>query len=146
MRESGIVEPKVLEDIDIAEKNDSEAEADSDEEDPNILCPRKPSHVEFGKSTIKAKDLDVLKMLEYIGQKDDGAIRFTGDEIIHEPNDNEVVVFMSFFRVGLRFPMHEMIVVVLKNWNIPLLANAKCNRQNQHLYMGPLNSTFKRKY
>jgi hypothetical protein len=39
-----------------------------------------------------------------------------------------------------------MIVVVLKNWNIPLLANAKCNRQNQHLYMGPLNSTFKRKY
>jgi hypothetical protein len=33
MRESGIVEPKVLEDIDIAEKSDSEAEADSDEED-----------------------------------------------------------------------------------------------------------------
>jgi hypothetical protein len=39
-----------------AENVDAEAGSD-DEEDDGILSPRKPSHVEFGKSTVKAEDL-----------------------------------------------------------------------------------------
>jgi hypothetical protein len=45
----------------------------------------KPSRIEFGKSIVKATDLDVMKRLGYIGKKDDDLIRFAGDEIIPEP-------------------------------------------------------------
>jgi hypothetical protein len=38
--------------------------------------------------------------------------------VIPDPNDDEVVVFKSFFRVGLRFPLHEMIGEVLKIFEI----------------------------
>jgi hypothetical protein len=66
MSESGIVKPKDAEEADIVEKSDSEVEAENDtdsdnDEDPNILHPSKPSHIELDKSTIKTKDLDVLK-------------------------------------------------------------------------------------
>lgn len=68
----GIVETKDMEETNIAERTNSGAKADNDldsdndEEDPNVLHPRKPSHLEFGKSTMKAKDLDVLKRLGYV--------------------------------------------------------------------------------
>lgn len=64
---------------------------------------------------MKLEDLDVLKSLGYIGQKEDNMIRFAGSETAPEPKDDEVVVFRSFFREGLCFPMYEMIVEVLKN-------------------------------
>jgi hypothetical protein len=35
------------------------------EEDDSILCPTKPSHIEFGKSTVKAEDLVVMKKLGF---------------------------------------------------------------------------------
>jgi hypothetical protein len=41
------------------------------------MSPSKPSHIEFGKSTVSVED--------------------------------EVVVFKSFFRVGLRFPLYDII-------------------------------------
>jgi hypothetical protein len=31
---------------------------------------------------------------------------FTGDEVVLEPKDDEIVVFKSFFRVGLQFPLY----------------------------------------
>jgi hypothetical protein len=34
-----------------------------------------------------------MKRLGYIGKKDDDLIRFAGDEIVPEPEDDEVVVF-----------------------------------------------------
>ena len=36
----------------------------------------KPSHIEFGKSTVKAHDLVVMKKLGYFGENEDGLIRF----------------------------------------------------------------------
>jgi hypothetical protein len=46
------------------------AEASSDdEEDDGILSSSKPSHVEFGKSTMKAEDLVLLKKLGYFEKK-----------------------------------------------------------------------------
>lgn len=59
MRQSGIVEPKDVEATNIAERSNSGVEADNDfdsdndEEDHNVLHPRKPSHIEFSKSTVK---------------------------------------------------------------------------------------------
>jgi hypothetical protein len=120
MRESGIVDPKAGEEVGATERSDFKVEVSSDEEDPSILRPNKPSHLEFGVSTVKAEDLDVLKKLGYIGQKEDDMTRFDGSEIIHEPKDDEVVVFRSFFPVGLHFSMYEMIAKVLKKFEIYL--------------------------
>jgi hypothetical protein len=80
-------------------KNDNESEGDN-----NILSPTKTSHIEFGKSTVTAEDLVVMKKLGYFGENEDGLICFAGVEVIPEQKDDEVVVFKSFFRVGLRFP------------------------------------------
>ena len=93
MRESSIVKVKDGEEASMSEKINSKAKGDYDEEDPNILYPSKPSHIEFEKSNVKAKNLDVMKRLGYIGKKDDNLIRFTGDKIILELKDDEVVVF-----------------------------------------------------
>jgi hypothetical protein len=110
------------------EKDSVNAEAENvvveagsdDEEDDGILSPSKPSHVDFGKSTVKAEDLVLMKKLGYFGKNDDGLIRFVVDEVIPESKDDELVVFKSFFRAGLRFPLYEMIGEVLKKFEICL--------------------------
>jgi hypothetical protein len=61
-----------------------------------------------------------MKKLGYFGENDDELIRFAGEEIIPEPKEDEVVVFKSFFRAGLRFPLYEMIGEVLKKFEIYL--------------------------
>jgi hypothetical protein len=61
-----------------------------------------------------------MKKLGYFGRNDDNLIRFAGEEIIPDPKDDEVVVFKSFFCVGLRFPLYEMISEVLKRFEIYL--------------------------
>jgi hypothetical protein len=126
MKRSGLVvqEEKVsvpTEDIAGAEDEPTTADADSDnEDDDDILSPSKPSHIEFGKSTVKAKDLVLVKKLGYFGKHDDELVRFAGEEVIPEPRNDEVVVFKSFFRAGLRFPLYEMIGEVLKKFEIYL--------------------------
>jgi hypothetical protein len=90
------------------------------EEDDSILCPTKPSHVEFRKSIVKAEDLVVMKKLGYFGENEDGLIRFAGEEVIPESKDDEVVVFKGFFRARLRFPLYDMIGEALKKFEIYL--------------------------
>jgi hypothetical protein len=101
----------------IATKDGSDDEA---EEDYNILRTSKPSHTEFGKSTITADVMVIMKKLGYFGEDESKLVRFAGEEVIPEPKEDEVVVFKSFFRAGLRFPLHEMIGEVLKNFEIYL--------------------------
>jgi hypothetical protein len=102
-----------------AEAENVVAEADSDdEEDDVILSLSKPSHVEFGKSTMKVEDLVLMIMLGYFGKNDDELIRFAGDEVILEPKDDEVIVFKCFFQAGLWFPLYEMIGEVFKKFEI----------------------------
>jgi UDP-N-acetyl-D-mannosaminuronate dehydrogenase len=38
------------------------------EEDNSILSPMKPSHIEFGRSTVTAEDLVVMKKMGYFGE------------------------------------------------------------------------------
>jgi hypothetical protein len=103
------------------EKDDVIAEAGSDdEEDDGILSPSKPSHIEFGKSTIKVEDLILMKKLGYFGKNDDELIGFGWDEVAPELRNDELVVFKSVFRAGLRFPLYEMIAEVLKMFEIYL--------------------------
>jgi hypothetical protein len=121
MRQSGLVVSK-----EVAAEGASNTEAEQivaggeSEEDDNILNPTKPSHIEFGKSTITKDDMVMMRKLGYFGEAESKLVRFAGEEIILEPKEDKVVVFKSFFRAGLRFPLNDMIGEVLKNFEIYL--------------------------
>jgi hypothetical protein len=125
MRRSGLVvqEGATVEGTPNVEAEQTEVEVGSDnesEEDNSILCPTKPSHIEFRKSTVKAEDLVVMKKLGYFGENEDELIRFAGEDMVLEPKEDEVVVFKSFSRAGLWFPFYNMIGEVLKIFEIYL--------------------------
>jgi hypothetical protein len=61
-----------------------------------------------------------MKKLGYFGENDDELVRFAREEIILQPEEDEVVVFKSFFRAGLQYPLYEMISEVLKKFEIYL--------------------------
>jgi hypothetical protein len=125
MRQSGLVvseEPIAegtltaeAEGITVGEGSDNE-----DEEDYTILIPEKPSQLDFGRSTVTADDMVIMKKLGYFGEVESRLVRFAGEEVVLEPKDDEVIVFKSFFRAGLRFPLYDMIGEVLKNFEIYL--------------------------
>jgi hypothetical protein len=102
-----------------AEQTVIEGEDVESEEDYNILIPTKPSHLDFEKSTVSEDDMHMMMKLGYFGEVESKLIRFAGEETTPEPKKDEVVVFKSF-RAGLRFPLNEMIWVVLKNFEIYL--------------------------
>jgi hypothetical protein len=51
---------------------------------------------------------------------DVSVVRARGEDIVPLSKSDEVVVFRSFMKVGLRFPLHEMLVDVLKTFEIYL--------------------------
>jgi hypothetical protein len=125
MRRSGLVasEEAIAKGTFNAEAEQIVAEGGSEnesEEDNSILSPMKPSHIEFGKSTVTTDNMAMMKKLGYFGEAESKLVRFAGEEVVQRPREDEVVVFMSFFRVGLQFPLHEMIGEVLKNFEIYL--------------------------
>jgi hypothetical protein len=61
-----------------------------------------------------------MMKLGYFGEAERKLVRFAGEETTPAPKDDEVVVFKSFFRAGLRLPLNEMIGEVLKNFEIYL--------------------------
>jgi hypothetical protein len=87
----------------------------------NTLIPTKPSHLYFEKSTVSEVDVPMMMKLGYFGEAEKKLIHFAGEETTPKPKDDEVVVFKSFFRAGLWFPLHEMIGEVLNNYEIYLL-------------------------
>jgi hypothetical protein len=103
-----------------AEQADIEEEENADEEgeDFSILIPSKPSHLDFKKSTVSEADVPMMMKLGYFVEAEKKLIRFAGEETTPTPKDDEVVVFKSFFRAGLRFPLNEMIGEVLDNYEI----------------------------
>jgi hypothetical protein len=113
MRRSGLVVPEeAVAEVETVEVEQTVVEDKSDdeiEEDKSILSPSKLSHIEFGKSTVSAKDLVMMKKLGYFGENESKLIRFAGEEVVPEPKEDEVVVFKSFFRAGLWFPLYDII-------------------------------------
>jgi hypothetical protein len=65
--------------------------------------PSKPSHLDFGKSTVSEADMPMMTKLGYFEEAEKKLIRFGGEETIPKPENDEVVVFKSFFKAGLRF-------------------------------------------
>jgi hypothetical protein len=104
-----------------AEQADIE-EGDTGEEeiDYNTTMPSKPNHLDFGKSIVSEADMPMMTKLGYFGEAEKKLIHFGREETIPKPENDEVVVFKSFFKAGLRFPLHGMIADVLENFEIYL--------------------------
>jgi hypothetical protein len=128
MRRSGlVVSEKVVSEDEAAEAEQTATEDGSDdeaEEDYSILSSSKPSHIKFGKSTVIAEDMITMKKLGYFGEAESKLVRFAREEVVLEPKEDEVVVFKSFFRAGLRFPLYDIIGEVLKKFEIYLRSSA----------------------
>jgi hypothetical protein len=124
MRQSGLVviEGAIEEGAPAAktEQADVEGKNADEEEDYSILIPSKPSHLDFEKSTMFETDMPMMIKLGYFGEAERKLIRFAGEETTPTPKDDKVVVFKSFFRAGLWFPLNEMIGEVLDNYEIYL--------------------------
>jgi hypothetical protein len=124
MRQSGLVvtEGATDEGAPAAEAEQADVEEDDvdEEEDYNTLMPAKPSHLDFGKSTVSEADMPMMIKLGYFGEAEKKLIRFAGEETTPTPENDEVVVFKSFFRAGLRFPLNEIIGEILENYEIYL--------------------------
>jgi hypothetical protein len=75
--------------------------------------PWRPSHTIFGKSTIKQSHLESMRGRYF---RDMSIVRAGEDNNTPAPEENEVVIFRSFFKVGLRFPLSRFVVEVLKTF------------------------------
>jgi hypothetical protein len=125
MRQSGLVVTEGASDegapaSEAEQANIEEGNADEEEIDYNTVMPSKPNHLDFRKSTVSTVDMPMMLKLGYFGEAEKKLIHFGGEETTPKPENDEVVVFRSFFKVGLRFPLHEMIGDVLEDFEIYL--------------------------
>jgi hypothetical protein len=80
--------------------------------------PWRPSHSVFGKSSIKQSRLDNMRGRYF---RDMSTVRADdGERTVPTPEDNEVVIFRSFFKAGLRFPLNRFVVEVLEIYQVYL--------------------------
>jgi hypothetical protein len=79
--------------------------------------PWQPSHTIFGKSTIKQSHIDAMKGRYF---HDISIVRAGGDSTAPTPEVDEVVVYRSFMKAGLWFPLSKFLVEVLKFFKIYL--------------------------
>jgi hypothetical protein len=77
--------------------------------------PWRPSHAVFGKSTIKQSHLDNMRGRYF---RDMSIVRADTDRAVPTPEENEVVIYWSFFKAGLQFPLSRFVVEVLKIYQI----------------------------
>jgi hypothetical protein len=115
MKRSGLVTPK---DIPAAEAERADVEETDSEDDYSSAVPSKPSHLDFGKSTVSEGDLPKMLKLGYFNKEKKELICFGGEETTPKPGKDEIVVFKSFFKAGLRFTLNRMIADVLKKFGI----------------------------
>jgi hypothetical protein len=79
--------------------------------------PWRPSHTILGKSTIKQSQIDAMKGRYFC---DISIMRAGGDSTTPTPEVDEVVVYRSFMKAGLQFPLSKFLVEVLKTFEIYL--------------------------
>jgi hypothetical protein len=79
--------------------------------------PWRPSHVVFEKSTIKQGQIDAMRGIYF---HDISIVRAGGENNVPLPEADKVVVYKSFMKAGLRFPLDKLLVEVLKTFEIYL--------------------------
>jgi hypothetical protein len=99
------------------DSSDSESfDAESGSEDAENR-PWRPSHVVFGKSTIKQGQIDAMRGRYF---SDISIVRAGGENNVPLPKADEVITYRSFMKAGLRFPIDKLVVEVLKTFEIYL--------------------------
>jgi hypothetical protein len=101
------------------------SENSSDSESFDVECgnedakdwPWISSHVVFGKSAIKQGQIEAMRGRYF---RDISIVRAGGENNVPLPEADEVVVFRSFMKARLRFPLDKMLVEVLKTFEIYL--------------------------
>jgi hypothetical protein len=101
---------ELSEDSDDSDEYDAEC-GDEDSEDR----PWRPSHTIFEKSTIKQSHVDAMRGRYF---HDMTIVRVGGDNTAPVPKANEVVIYRSFLKAGLWFPLSRFLVEVLKTFQI----------------------------
>jgi hypothetical protein len=102
----------IFEDSSDGEDFDSKSETEDAKDQP-----WRPSHVVFGKSTIKQGQIDAMRG-RY--SRDISIVRAGGESNVPLPEADEVVVYKSFMKAGLRFPLDNVLVEVLKTFKVYL--------------------------
>jgi hypothetical protein len=99
------------EDTDDSDSYDAESGGEDSEDRP-----WRPSHAVFGKSIIKRSHIDNMRGRYF---RDISIVRAdNGDMTVPVPEENEVVIYRSIFKAGLRFPLSRFVVEVLKIYEI----------------------------
>jgi hypothetical protein len=98
------------EDTDDINNYDAESGGEDSEDQP-----WRPSHAVFGKSTINQSHLDNMRGRYF---RDMSIVRADVDRAVPAPEENEVVIYRSFFKAGLRFQLSRFVVEVLKIYQI----------------------------
>jgi hypothetical protein len=101
------------EDTDDSDSYDAESGGEDSED-----WPWRPSHAVFGKLTIRQSYLDNMRGRYF---RDISIMRAdNGDRTVPVPvpEENEVIIYQSFFKAGLRFPLNRFLVEVLKIYQI----------------------------
>jgi hypothetical protein len=97
------------------DSNDSRSfDMESEDEDAENW-PWRPSHTIFGKSSIKQSQIEAMKGRYF---RDISIVRAGGDSAAPAPEENEVVIYRSFMKAGLWFPLCKFLVEVLKTIKI----------------------------
>jgi hypothetical protein len=89
MKRSGLV---TSEDVPAAEAEQADVEETESEDDYSSAVPSKPSHLDFGKSTISEGDLPKMLKLGYFNEEKKELIHFGGEETTPKLGKDEVVV------------------------------------------------------
>jgi hypothetical protein len=96
--------------------NNESFDVESENEDAEDQ-PWRSSRVVFRKSTVKQGQIEAMKGRYF---HDISIVRARGETTVPLPEADEVVVFKSFMKTGLYFPLHKMLVEVLKTFEIYL--------------------------
>jgi hypothetical protein len=102
--------------LDLSEDSDDSDEYDAKSGDKDSEDrPWRPSHIIFGKSTIKQSHVDAMRGRYFRNMT---IVRVGGDSSAPAPEVNEMVIYRSFLKAGLRFPLSRFLVEVLKTFQI----------------------------
>jgi len=108
---------EILEDLseDTGDSDSYDVESGGEESEDR---PWRPSHAVFGKTTIKQSHIDNMRGRYF---QDISIVRAdAGEKTSPTPEEDEVVIFRSFLKAGLRFPLSNFVVEVLKTFQIYL--------------------------
>jgi hypothetical protein len=99
---------------DLSEDSDDSGSFDMESEDVDAENrPWRPSHTIFRKSSIKQSQIDAMKGSYF---RDISIVRAGGDSTALAPEEDEVVVYRSFMKARLQFPLSKFLVEVLKTF------------------------------